>query len=116
MPQAYEGPREELARRLYRTVVAEWVSDSLVKTIRSHLPDHVQAAFADQYLLYTEANVLRVLITQQEQGRNLLHAFERVLFGADQSKVPMDKISAIRLAMVDLDKLFFSEENKKLSW
>ena len=105
---------EDLAKKLYHNVVGGWESDSQVKVFRSRLPDAVQPAFADKYLIYCEANVLRVLITQQTQGRNLLHAFERVLFGTEQSKASEDKLAAVKVAMLDLNKLV--SEKKEMSW
>ena len=104
----------DLAKQLYQAAVKDWESDSLVKRFRSRLPDRAQAAFAAKYLIYCEANVLRVLLTQQTQGRNLLNSFERILFGTEQSKASEEKLAAIRVAMLDLNKLV--SEKKELSW
>ncbi len=97
-----------------------WVRDASTEFFNPnelHIPAKYHRCFAEKIFLYCEASALRVLLTEKQRDtwyEELVREFENLLFGVVPTAEAAAKLSEIKSAMGDLDKLIHGEA--RLSW
>jgi hypothetical protein len=117
-PNRDVGP-SYLAEQLYLNAVTNETSplklNDLLKDLHLNLSEDTKQLFVAKYLIYREATVLRVLLTENRRNEKLLREFERLVFGSTATETARIKLGVIKSAMKNLDELF-AQRRKDLRW
>ncbi|HEV2955616.1 MAG TPA: hypothetical protein VGX95_05830 [Xanthobacteraceae bacterium] len=105
-----------VAEKLYLVAVNGETETLMLKLKNLHLDfsKDKEQLFLAKYIIFCEAAVLRVLLTEKQKNEALIRAFERLVFGSTPTDWAAVKVETIKSAMKSLDELF--TQQKELTW
>jgi hypothetical protein len=113
-----EAPPQVIAKNLHEILVTARFSDPLAETLK--IPEPFIQLFREKVTRYREAVILMRLIAeskQQDKFASVQCAYDAILFGPLPTQEGLEKLTMIRAAMADLNKIVGNqEESWCISW